>query len=76
MKTNKRERIIPLAPIDRLIRDENAERVSERAKVELGDILEKLGKEIAARAAALARHANRTTIKDVDIRLAYKQWFR
>ena len=74
MKGEKSDKIIPIAPIDRLIRKTNAERVSESAAKELGLILEELGKEIALRAADLAKHANRTTVKDSDIRLAYKQW--
>ncbi|MHA1370607.1 MAG: histone family protein [Promethearchaeota archaeon] len=69
-------RIIPIAPIDRLIRKANAERVSESAARELGNILEELGIEIANRATDLARHANRTTVKDTDIKLAYKQWLK
>ena len=76
MKTDKKndERVIPIAPLDRLIRKANAERVSESAAKVLGVILEELGKEIAIRANDLAKHANRTTVKDADIRLAYKQW--
>ncbi len=73
-KIDKQDRLIPLAPLDRLIRTANADRVSESAAKELGEILEQLGKEIAARAAELAKHANRTTVKDSDIRLAYRQW--
>ncbi|HME50753.1 MAG TPA: histone family protein [Candidatus Lokiarchaeia archaeon] len=68
------DRIIPVAPLDRLIRKANVERVSESAAIELGVILEELGKEIANRANDLAKHANRTTVKDADIKLAYKQW--
>ncbi len=77
MKKHEREisnRVISVAPIDRLIRKTNAERVSESAAKELGAILEELGMGIALRAADLAKHANRTTVKDADIRLAYKQW--
>ncbi|MBN2150576.1 MAG: histone family protein [Candidatus Lokiarchaeota archaeon] len=76
MKNDKKndDRVIPIAPLDRLIRKANAERVSESAAKELGIILEDLGKEIANRANDLAKHANRTTVKDSDIRLAYKQW--
>ena len=75
MKTQDRKnRIIPIAPLDRLIRKANAERVSESAAKELGNILEQLGIEIANRATDLAKHANRTTVKDSDITLAFKQW--
>jgi histone H3/H4 len=77
MKKHERElsnRVIPIAPIGRLIRKTNAERVSESAAKELGTILEELGMGIALRAADLAKHAKRTTLKGADIRLAYKQW--
>lgn len=76
LKSDKKneDRVIPIAPLDRLIRKANADRVSESAAKELGMILEELGKEIAMRANDLAKHANRTTIKDTDIKLAYKQW--
>ncbi|MHA1681548.1 MAG: histone family protein [Promethearchaeota archaeon] len=74
MTKNDINRVIPIAPLDRLIRKANAERVSESAAKELGVILEQLGKEIADRAIDLAKHANRATVKDSDIKLAYKQW--
>jgi len=67
-------RAIPIAPIGRLIRKTNAERVSKSAAKGLGAILEDLGKKIALRAADLAKHANRTTVMGADIRLAYKLW--
>lgn len=68
------ERIIPLAPLDRLIREAKAERVSDKASKELGEILEEMALEISAMAKDLAHHAHRKTITDSDIRLAYKQW--
>ena len=55
MKGELNNRVIPIAPIDRLIRKTNAERVSESAAKELGIILEELGKEIALRAADLCK---------------------
>ena len=67
---------IPVAPLDRLIRRANAERVSEKAAYELGAILEELGLEIAQRAQELAGHAGRKTVTGNDIILAYKQWRR
>ena len=62
MTKNDINRVIPIAPLDRLIRKANAERVSESAAKELGVILEQLGKEIADRAIDLAKHANRATV--------------
>ena len=74
MKRETLDRVIPVAPVERLIRKTNASRVSNSAAKELGLMLEDMGLEIALRAADLAKHANRTTIRDSDIRLAYKQW--
>jgi histone H3/H4 len=76
MPREKTERIIPLAPLDRLIRKAKAERVSEKAAMAMGEILEEVGIEIAAIARELAEHAHRKTINGTDIRLSYKQWRR
>jgi histone H3/H4 len=76
MPREKTERIIPLAPLDRLIRKAKAERVSEKAAMAMGEILEEVGIEIAAMARDLAEHAHRKTINGTDIRLSYKQWRR
>ncbi|MHA1265793.1 MAG: histone family protein [Candidatus Helarchaeota archaeon] len=76
MPKERLERIIPLAPLDRLIRKAKAERVSEKAAIAMGEILEKLGLEIAAMAKELAEHAHRKTVNGDDIYLAYKQWRR
>ncbi|MHA1755006.1 MAG: histone family protein [Candidatus Odinarchaeia archaeon] len=76
MPKEKAERIIPLAPLDRLIRKAKVERVSEKAAIELGKILEEIGLEIAKRAGELAVHANRKTVTGRDIELAYSQWKR
>ncbi|MHA1237675.1 MAG: histone family protein [Candidatus Odinarchaeia archaeon] len=76
MPREKSERIIPLAPLDRLIRKAGVERVSEKAAATLGKILEELGLEIASRANELAQHAKRKTVTGKDIELAYKQWRR
>ena len=76
MPKEKTERIIPLAPIDRLIRKAKVERVSEKASVVMGEILEGLGLEIAVMARDLAEHAHRKTVNGNDIQLAYRQWRR
>lgn len=62
--------ILPLAPVERIIRKAGAERVSEDAGVELAKVLEDYGIEISREAILLAKHAKRTTVKEEDIRLA------
>ncbi len=65
--------VLPLAPVERVIRNAGAERVSETARNELAEILEEYGLEISREAITLAKHAGRTTVKGEDIRLAYKR---
>jgi len=72
----RRDKILPFAPIDRLIREAKADRVSEKAVKALSAILEEIAIEIASMARDLAEHAHRKTIVDSDIQLAYKQWRR
>jgi len=73
-----KKRIIPSAPVERLIRDAGAGnvRVSKAGKEALADILEGYGREIALEAIKLARHAKRKTVKGEDIELAYERVYR
>ena len=63
--------IIPFAPVERVIREAGAKRVSESAGVALADILEQHGHKIAKEAVRLANHAGRKTIRAEDIELAF-----
>lgn len=67
------DRILPLAPIDRLIR-KAAERVSNSAAEAMEEVLREIGLEIAEMANDLAAHAKRKTVTKDDIELAHKQW--
>ena len=62
--------ILPLAPVERIIRKAGADRVSEGAGIELARVLEDFGINVSREAITLAKHAGRTTVKDEDIRLA------
>jgi histone H3/H4 len=70
----RKDRIIPVAPIDRLIRKTGANRVSDRGAEKLAQILEEVGEYLAKRAHQITEHTGRKTITDKDIELAYKQW--
>lgn len=58
--------------MDRIIRKAGAERVSEEAALALAEILEEQGIAIGKQANEFAKHANRKTVTDSDIRLAVK----
>ncbi len=73
---SKKDRIIPVAPVDRLIRKAGAGRVSDKGAERLAQILEEIGENLAKRAYELTEHAGRKTITEKDMDLAYKQWTR
>jgi histone H3/H4 len=64
---------LPIASVDRIIRNAGAERVSEDAKLELAEKLEAYGERIAQEAVKWAKHANRKTIKASDIEEAARR---
>ncbi len=67
------KRLIPLAAMEQLMKQAGAERVSDKAKAALKEVLEEYGKTVAADAVKFALHAGRKTIKAGDIKLAVKK---
>lgn len=65
--------VIPTAPIDRLMRNAGAARVSEAASKKMVDALEDYTTDVARRAVDIARHSGRKTVKAEDIKLALKK---
>ena len=61
---------LPVASVDRIIRNAGADRVSEDAKEALAAILEEYGTRVSAEAIKLCKHAGRKTVKEEDIKLA------
>ena len=63
---------LPLAAMEKLMKNVGAERVSEDAKEELRNVLEDIAEEVSQNAIKLALHAGRKTVKGSDIKLAAK----
>ncbi len=66
------ERLLPLAAMEKILKKTGAERVSDKAKAALKDVVETKAEEIASLAVKLAMHAGRKTVKAGDIKLASK----
>ncbi|MBL7055498.1 histone family protein [Candidatus Woesearchaeota archaeon] len=65
-------RILPLAAMEKIMKQSGADRVSDKAKVALKNVVEEIAEEIAGKAIQLASHAGRKTVKARDIKLAAK----
>jgi len=66
------KRLIPLAAMEHILKNAGAERVSDKAKAALKEVIEEIASEIAESAVKLSVHAGRKTVKSSDIKLASK----
>jgi len=66
------KRLLPLAAMEKVLKQAGAERVSDKAKAALKDVVEDIAEEIATNAVRLAVHAGRKTVKAGDVKLAAK----
>ncbi len=79
MPRSRKDRIIPVAPVDRLMRrflSSKVDRVSDKGAERLSQILEEVGEYLSKIAVELTEYTGRKTITDKDVDLAYKQWRR
>ena len=66
------DKFLPLAAMEKILKQGGAERVSDKAKVALKNAIEDIANEIASKSIKLAHHAGRKTVKSEDIKLAVK----
>lgn len=66
------KRLIPLAAMEKILKNCGADRVSDRAKTVLKTVVEDKAEEIARQAVSFALHAGRKTVKAEDIKLVVK----
>ena len=66
------DKLLPLAAMEKILKKGGAQRVSDKAKEALKELIEEIGHDIAIKSIKLAVHAGRKTIKADDIKLAVK----
>ena len=69
---NSSKKLLPLAAMEKVLKYAGADRVSDKAKAALKDIVEEEADEIASSAVRYANHAGRKTVKGKDVKLASK----
>ena len=69
---NSSSKLLPLAAMEKIMKQCGAERVSDKAKIALKSSVEEIADQIAAKAVNLAKHAGRVTVKASDVKLAAK----
>ena len=66
------DKFLPLAAMEKILKQGGAERVSDKAKVALKNVIEDIAHDIAVKSIKLSAHAGRKTIKAEDIKLAVR----
>ena len=73
MSTKKTEKQLPLAPIEKMMKETTNMRISLSGSEMMRELLSEFLREVAKYAADLAEFAGRITNKDRDVLLAYKK---
>ena len=66
------KKLLPLAAMEKILKQSGAERVSDKAKAALKAVIEEEAEKIASQAVKFAAHAGRKTVKAGDVKLAAK----
>ncbi len=69
----KTKKELPLAPLERLLRNAGAKRVSKTAVKEFAGVIADYAHDLSSEATTLAKHAGRKTIIDADVRMARRR---
>jgi histone H3/H4 len=64
---------LPLATVERIMREAGAKRVSKEARQAFADYIEQLTKSLSIEASEFADHFGRRTITEKDVELAKKR---
>ncbi len=67
------KKTLPLAAMEKLLKNGGAERVADKAKEALRDYLEEKSNKISQDAVKYAIHSGRKTVKSEDIKLAFRK---
>lgn len=67
------KKFLPLAAMEKVLKEGGAERVSDKSRAALKEVIEERALKIAEQATQLALHSGRKTVKGEDIKLAAKQ---
>ena len=64
------KKLLPLAAMEKILKQAGADRVSDKAKSALKQVIEEAAEQIAEQSVKFAVHAGRKTVKAGDIKLA------
>ena len=73
MAQQRKTKVIPNAPVARILMNAGAKRVAAKAADVFSDILHEKAMQIAEKAAMIAKHSGRKTVHEGDVKLAARR---